>query len=739
MSRAYFTLAVAAALTAMSTTLVVASDTTGSDIDLESASDSQPSTSGASNITHSDKAAGADAPPSDTSGSDMELSYDIAASGSGGSARAADASRSQTRSRTPFPRYALYRRSGFPELSQDDAQAICASYGGWLATITSQADQDQLVAEIGHLDWNTYGACTAGSDHEQEGHWSWMAGPAEVIGRAISYGSKCAAGAYCNWRKGEPNDHHGWSGIGEHILAVRPVKYGFGWNDWHECNDFICEFALEKSVSKTLVPASASRSQTRSAPFSRYALYRRTGLHSVSQNDGNAICVSHGGWLATITSQADHDQLVAEIGHLDWSPYGACTAGSDSKREGLWSWMAGPAGVIGRAISYGSKCVAGAYCRWASGEPNNRYGKKSEDILAVRPARYGFRWNDQHGCNDIICEFAPGTIVPETPVPEVDSSVAPTTASATGSEASVTEMEYTAKVLPTDAATNDHNSAAKSETTPATTVVPPVPASIFTHAPKVTSTLVPKATSVADTTATPAPAAGSASQSAPEGSSSSAAEGSSSSGETKKDGSTAAQALSESPSEPTVLGREVGSAGAATDGDCIWYDWSTWTTWCWIVFVVCMIALYCILHGVGYLIARRYLGNKRQAPSTCSGNSSGADDAVDAFTSIEVKATQHEEEGDESLYGPTCEEEPNEDNHKTAAVILIENPLGAEYNHFLNRSPQEEEGLSEQTYTDEALTTNGSFSTASASFEIVAGVCQQEETAEMCGESESAE
>ena len=82
----------------------------------------------------------------------------------------------------------LYEKFDTP-MTWDDAKAYCESLGGYLATVTSQAEQDWI--------WDYFspeGSYFGASDAEEEGVWKWVTGE---------------AWDYTNWRPGEPNNAGG--------------------------------------------------------------------------------------------------------------------------------------------------------------------------------------------------------------------------------------------------------------------------------------------------------------------------------------------------------------------------------------------------------------------------------------------------------------------------------------------------------------------------------------------------
>ena len=98
---------------------------------------------------------------------------------------------------------------------------------------------------------------------------------------------------------------------------------------------------------------------------------------------GNVSIGGRTGYLATITSQAEHDFVVGLLtGGSAW------VGGSDAAAEGVWIFTQGP--ETGTQFSAGSTPVGGRYTRWFAGEPN---GSTTENCLHLYAA-VGHMWND---------------------------------------------------------------------------------------------------------------------------------------------------------------------------------------------------------------------------------------------------------------------------------------------------------------------------------------------------------
>lgn len=91
---------------------------------------------------------------------------------------------------------------------------------GYLATVTTQAENDYLVGRLSGDGW--FGA----SDETAEGDWRWVNGPETGTAFWAGLGDGAAVGGlFSNWAGGEPND----AGDGEDCAQF--YSDGSGWND----------------------------------------------------------------------------------------------------------------------------------------------------------------------------------------------------------------------------------------------------------------------------------------------------------------------------------------------------------------------------------------------------------------------------------------------------------------------------------------------------------------------------
>jgi hypothetical protein len=126
-----------------------------------------------------------------------------------------------------------------------DAKNYAESQGGYLATITSQNEQDFLWNNFGNVidDFIWLGA----TDEVTEGTWQW------VTGETFWLGGQPVNNAYTNWGLNEPDD----LGAGQDYLAFFAKSYGHngGWDDFGPPIDYHEKpFIIEWNFSPPVVP-----------------------------------------------------------------------------------------------------------------------------------------------------------------------------------------------------------------------------------------------------------------------------------------------------------------------------------------------------------------------------------------------------------------------------------------------------------------------------------------------------
>jgi hypothetical protein len=105
--------------------------------------------------------------------------------------------------------------------------------------------------------------------------------------------------------------------------------------------------------------------------------YQYISFHGVARfwDEANAMATAMGGYLVTISSQAENDFITNNVipGHLTPGVSGAFIGSTDAGHEGLWLWATGP--EAGTAFSSGPGSINGHYTNWAAGEPNGGTGE----------------------------------------------------------------------------------------------------------------------------------------------------------------------------------------------------------------------------------------------------------------------------------------------------------------------------------------------------------------------------
>lgn len=177
-------------------------------------------------------------------------------------------------------------------ISWNDANTAAAgmTYGGadgYLATITSEAENDFIYSRLSQNGW------IGASDSVSDGDWQWVTGP--EIGTSFWSGGVDGSfvdGAYSRWNDSEPND----SGGDEDCAEFRGTDAG-GWNDL-PCNStleyYVVEFGAENDM-----PIVESTQFTVNVEGPAISVGSCEELQVADDEGGN--------WYATITLENDID------------------------------------------------------------------------------------------------------------------------------------------------------------------------------------------------------------------------------------------------------------------------------------------------------------------------------------------------------------------------------------------------------------------------------------------------
>ena len=253
-------------------------------------------------------------------------------------------------------------------LTWDEASRYCANLGGHLATITSREEQAFIESLLSKGSKNNYwlgGYIDSG--------WKW------VTGEAFDYS---------HWGLYEPNNHRGVETKIEIIRTAYSTLHTGDWNDlkddgttspWEEYYGlenfgFICEW--ETNVKRT-------------GTFKghQYAIIESR----LSPKEQEAYCSSLGGYLATITSQAEQDFVYSLVSQSGFANKDVGFGGSDYGSEGEWYWMNGE---------------IWDYTHWLDNCPDNGQaaGGKGQDYLQFWGG-HGDKWDDYFGAFDNYTDF----------------------------------------------------------------------------------------------------------------------------------------------------------------------------------------------------------------------------------------------------------------------------------------------------------------------------------------------
>jgi hypothetical protein len=93
--------------------------------------------------------------------------------------------------------------------------------------------------------------------------------------------------------------------------------------------------------------------------------------HAAEADAEGRVVMGVSGHLATVTSQAENDFLVAAFGNDEPSRF-AWIGGNAPSDDGVWKWMVGPESGI-QFSDYGAPTAPFNYANWGGIEPNHNY------------------------------------------------------------------------------------------------------------------------------------------------------------------------------------------------------------------------------------------------------------------------------------------------------------------------------------------------------------------------------
>ena len=205
--------------------------------------------------------------------------------------------------------------------SWNEAEDLCESMGGHLATITSKKENDFIKTLLGE---NFY--YIGANDRQTEGQWKW------VTDEEFSY---------TNWEEGQPDNAFN----NEHFLMIYPD------GTWNDLTSKYPNTGFVLEIDNMEIPVS-----TIAENGSVYEIYDI----SVPWEIAEEYCEMKGGTLVCITSEKEEKivEKLIERGKKRNYQLGA----TDKEEEGNWKW------ITGETISYNL---------WTQGEPNNRSGSEA--------------------------------------------------------------------------------------------------------------------------------------------------------------------------------------------------------------------------------------------------------------------------------------------------------------------------------------------------------------------------
>lgn len=208
-------------------------------------------------------------------------------------------------------------------MTWSQAKAYCESKGGYLATITSQGEQDVIKNLIKgaakHFYW------LGATDEAKEGVWTWITGePFTYLGPTTTLdnyqGNENYMEIFTNI-KGDKSKCGYWNDANnECYLADQPEFYNTKYTG------LICEFG------DSTMPINENSTSFNGHTYTALDL-------SLNWSDAVAFCKAQGGNLATITSEAE--QIAVEETVKTGKKYQYWLGATDEVKENNWKWITG--------------------------------------------------------------------------------------------------------------------------------------------------------------------------------------------------------------------------------------------------------------------------------------------------------------------------------------------------------------------------------------------------------------
>ena len=256
----------------------------------------------------------------------------------------------------------------------ENAKEYCENIGGYLATVISAEEQQQIETLIGKGSKNQY--WLGGTDRETEGVWKWLTGE---------------SWNYTNWITGQPDN----SRDKEHYLQIyknahpNTANSQYKWNDSPNDNivepysffsknsvGFICEFGNTDNY----MPVGS---------FIHNGHYYEIYDNSLHWNYARDYCEQNGGHLVTITDEEEQNAIISALDKYSTIQH-YWLGLTDLNETGTYKWITGE---------------NTDYMNFPEGRPNK--DDKHWVDLSIMPNQKGY-WYDYYSTYDgmgFICEY----------------------------------------------------------------------------------------------------------------------------------------------------------------------------------------------------------------------------------------------------------------------------------------------------------------------------------------------